>query len=168
MGTAIRAVHLLCEAGRRVKFVIAGDGTELKQLKRLVASLGCESQILFLGRRPKSEIVDLYSVLDAYLIPRINKAVCQIVAPVKILGPMLHRVPLVVSDLPALTEHTGEDRGLRFTADDHQSLAESITGLMDDQHLAKMLAENAYQWAVTERCWVKIAQDTKVVYQSMC
>ena len=81
---------------------------------------------------------------------------------------MLHRVPLIVSDLPTLTEHTGQDRGLRFTADDHQSLAKSIADLMNDRHRAKTLAENAYQWAITARCWSKIALDTKAVYQSMC
>ena len=166
--TAIRAVNSLSESGHPIKFVIAGNGTQLEPLKKLVTSLGCENQILFLGRRPMSEIADLYSILDTYLIPRINKPVCQIVAPVKILGPMLHRVPLIVSDLPALTEHTGQDRGLRFTADDHQSLAKSIADLMNDRHRAKTLAENAYQWAITERCWSKIALDTKAVYQSMC
>ena len=165
--TAIRAVDSLFKAGHRVKFVVAGNGTQFEPLRKLANSLGCKNQILFLGRRPKSEIADLYSILDAYLIPRINKPVCQIVAPVKILGPMLHRVPLIVSDLPALTEHIGDDRGVRFVPDDHQSLAKSITRLMYDHDLAKTLAENAHHWAITERCWTKIAQDTKAVYQSM-
>ncbi|QDS96954.1 glycosyltransferase family 4 protein [Adhaeretor mobilis] len=167
LGTAIKAIKLLNDTGHKVKFLLVGDGTDMARQKQLANSLGISGQIIFQGRVPKAEIASYYSALDAYLIPRINKPVCHIVAPVKILEPMAKGVPLVISNLPALVEHTGDDRGLSFEPDNKTDLASKISSLIASPERGSAIAERARDWVLTNRSWEQIARRTMESYQKL-
>jgi phosphatidyl-myo-inositol dimannoside synthase len=51
-----------------VKYVVVGVGPDLPRLQELSARLGLEAQVSFLGRLPFSEIVELYSLADLFVL----------------------------------------------------------------------------------------------------
>jgi phosphatidylinositol alpha-1,6-mannosyltransferase len=51
-----------------VKYVVVGVGPDLPRLQELTARLGLEGQVSFLGRLAFSEIVELYSLADLFVL----------------------------------------------------------------------------------------------------
>jgi phosphatidyl-myo-inositol dimannoside synthase len=51
-----------------VKYVVVGVGPDLPRLQELAARLGLEAQVSFLGRLALSEIVELYSLADLFVL----------------------------------------------------------------------------------------------------
>ena len=51
-----------------VRYLVVGVGPDLPRLQELTARLGVESRVSFLGRLPFSEIVELYSMADLFVL----------------------------------------------------------------------------------------------------
>jgi len=51
-----------------VKYLVVGVGPDLPRLQELTARLGLEAQVSFLGRLALSEIVELYSLADLFVL----------------------------------------------------------------------------------------------------
>jgi phosphatidyl-myo-inositol dimannoside synthase len=81
---------------------------------------------------------------------------------------MAMRVPLLVADLPALTEITGAGaRGQAFTAGDPGALAAAAARLMDNEPERKQMADAAALWVATERSWSAVAEAFEAAYDEL-
>ena len=58
----------LCAQGRRVAWLVVGDGVLRPELQRLVAEAGLGDRVVFLGLRPPAEIADLLRAADVYAL----------------------------------------------------------------------------------------------------
>ena len=77
--------------------------------------MGLGSTVVFTGRVPHDRVRDHYALLDAFVVPRVPDRAAWFTTPLKPYEAMALEIPLVVSDLPALTEIVGPDeRGLAF------------------------------------------------------
>ena len=61
--------------------------------------------------------------------------------------------PVAISSLPALEELVTDERGVMFTAEDPQSLAESVQPLLDDANLRHRLGAAGRDHVLTHRTW---------------
>jgi glycosyltransferase involved in cell wall biosynthesis len=101
---------------------------------------------------PNERILDYYSLIDVFVVPRINDRASRLVTPLKPLEAMSMRIPVVASDLPALRELVAPGkRGLVFNPGEPSSLAAVLTTMIEDEGLRSDLAENAHQWVTNER-----------------
>ena len=139
----VRAVARLDE----IHCVIVGDGEELGGLREEADRLGVSDRITFVGRVPVEDVNHWYSMLDLFVVPRLDIEVCRVVTPLKPLQAMAKGIPVVGSDLPALQEITG---GLMrsFRPGDLADFVNAICLELDSPHLK----DDLIQWA-KEHTW---------------
>ena len=146
----VSAIKLLRERGITISLVIVGAGPYESELRKAIR--GCDF-IYFSGAIPHHEVQRWYASFDCCAYPRRHDAVCRYVPPMKVLEAMAMEKPVVVSDLPPLTEMV-EHRvtGLVCQPDNPVSLAECLESLMD-QPQAAQLAISARRWVENQRTW---------------
>ncbi|MFH0944200.1 MAG: glycosyltransferase family 4 protein [Planctomycetota bacterium] len=69
LDVAISAVARLKNAGRDLKFQIAGEGPERTRLQRLIRELGLRDRVTLLGPVADEALPDLYRAADLFLLP---------------------------------------------------------------------------------------------------
>lgn len=89
-------------AGSDIRLLIVGDGTELPSLIQRAEPLG--EAAVFAGRLPQKRAHELITALDIFAVPRRDDPVCSLVTPLKPVEAAGLARPVMLSDLPALTE----------------------------------------------------------------
>lgn len=160
----VDAIRRLCEQGIDAQALIVGDGENLIVLKQLIRRLGLERRVLLPGRVSPELASEYLSLLDVFVVPRLDLPVCRIVSPMKPMQAMAYGKTLAVSNLPALRELVGDgERGLLFHPGDSEALTSCLTQLYYDTRLRECLADSAKEW-IRSRSWHYWAQETAKVY----
>lgn len=142
----VDAVRILVSQGLPVKaFLVSGEADESNpyyvKLREQISSLGIEDNIVFTGfvARP-------YGMLAK---AKVSVLCCEKEAcPNLVMESMACRTPIVVPDAGGAGELVQNGRtGLKFVADDADSLAGCIRRLLDDNDLRERLTENASCYA---------------------
>lgn len=134
--------------------LIVGDGQRREQLEQHAADVGAGDAVHFTGRIPHGDVSQYYSQLDVFVIPRVDERAARLVTPLKPYEAMALGVPLVVSDLPALQEITGDGaRGETFATGDATSLADVLERLAGSPDRRAELVDNAREWVLSHRTW---------------
>lgn len=150
----IDAAVELRNRGIRATALIVGDGSRREQLERHAEHMDARDSVKFTGRVSHEEVLDYYSLMDVFVVPRVKERAAQLVTPLKPLEAMAAGVPVVASDLEALREITGGgQRGRHFTPGDSQALADVLGEMHADPMQRAEIAESARTWVVTERQW---------------
>jgi glycosyltransferase involved in cell wall biosynthesis len=150
----LRATRQLRDRGRDVACLLVGDGGRRAELEALAKRLGIADRVVFTGRVPSSEVGRYYGAIDAFVVPRIDERAARLVTPLKPFEAMALGRPILVSDLPALTEIVPHEvRGLVFPAGDADGLAALVERSMDRTDERAALAEAGRSWVLAERTW---------------
>lgn len=146
------AKNILQKKNNTFRYLIVGDGNDLKNLKELIKQKNIEHLFHFTGRVPFENVSQYYSILDAACYPRKNWEVCSIVSPKKPFEAMAYGIPIVSSSVRAnsyFIEHGVN--GLVHEIEDVASLSEQLLTLEKNTDLRKKLGANAREWVVTHR-----------------
>ena len=144
-----------------VKFVIAGRGPCMDELKGLAEYLGISNRVYFTGYLNDVQITKMYKAIDIATFPSLYEPF-GIVA----LEGMLSGATTIVSDAGGLNEiiSHGID-GLKSYAGNANSLADSILEALYNEDLCKQMAKNAKEKVVKEFNWETISKNTMKVYK---
>lgn len=144
-----------------VKFVIAGRGPCMDDLKGLADYLGISQKVYFTGYLNDKQITKMYKCADIATFPSLYEPF-GIVA----LEGMLAGCATVVSDAGGLNEIVSHGiDGMKSYADNPNSLADSILEVLFDEQLCKQIAKNAHEKVVKEFNWDTISKNTMKVYK---
>ena len=166
--TLIEATALLAAAGRDVACLIVGEGRRREELESIVAESDAADRVVFTGAVPHDEVAALYALLDAFVVPRRDERAARLVTPLKPFEAMAMARPLIVADLPALTEVAPDgERSLAYPAGDATALAAAVERLMDDPDLAARLGEAGRAWVTRERTWASNGPRWTEVYETV-
>ncbi|NUL48783.1 glycosyltransferase [Cellulosimicrobium funkei] len=150
----IEAAVRLKERGIRAQCVLVGGGGRVETLKGLAARWDIEDRVVFTGPVDHAEVAALYELIDVFVVPRIHERAAVYVTPLKPFEAMALERPVLVSDLPALTEIVeAPERGHTFAAGDADSLAEAVAGLLADPAERRRLGVAGRRWIEQERQW---------------
>ncbi len=164
----IEAVSRLLDNGLLLTLLIVGKGYSEKGLHRHPSYLKHKKYIQFTGSVPFKAVRDYYSVSDILAFPRKPYTVCRLVPPLKILEGMAMAKPMVVSDLPPITEMVKPGHTcLLVPSGDIDSLTEAIRTLAKSDSLRKGLGKAGMDLVLKERSWNKIARLYLDVYNSL-
>jgi glycosyltransferase involved in cell wall biosynthesis len=164
----IEATARLVAAGRPVACLLVGDGNLRPELQAAVASAGLGSSVIFTGRVPHDEVQAHYALLDAFVVGRLPDRASRFVTPLKPYEAMAMGIPVVVSDLAALTEiATPDERGLVFPVGDVAALEAVLGRLIDHPELGPSLAAAARDWVIAERTWSRNGPRYADLYRSI-
>jgi glycosyltransferase involved in cell wall biosynthesis len=166
--TLIEATAILAAAGRDVACLIVGEGRRRAELEAVAAASGAADRIIFTGAVPHDRVPAMYALLDAFVVPRRNERTARLVTPLKPFEAMAMARPLIVADLPALTEVAPDgERSLAYPAEDAAALAAAVERLMDDGELAARLGEAGRTWVTRERTWSSNGPRWTEVYETV-
>ncbi|SNT40736.1 Glycosyltransferase involved in cell wall bisynthesis [Streptosporangium subroseum] len=166
--TMISAAALLRDQGAPVKVLLVGDGVERAALLEQVEELGLGDIAILPGRVGPEEALQAQSAIDIFVCPREDLRVCRLVTPLKPVEAMALGKPVVLSDLPALSELVGTDgAGLLVPAGDPEALAKAIAGLRDDPERRAVMGEAGRAEVASKRTWSRIAETYRDIYQSI-
>ena len=163
----LESVALLRSEGHDVRCAIVGDGVARAELAALTTRLGLDGVVVMPGRVARHEAPHWHRALDAFVVPRRDLEVCRTVTPLKPIEAMALGRPVVVSDLPALSEITVEPgSGLAFAPGDAAALATTLHTLYADGDLRGTLAARGREFAAT-RTWRAQAAAYRHIYERL-
>ena len=164
----VEAVARLRAEGRAVTGLLVGDGNRRAELERLAQQRGVSKHVVFTGNVPFDEVAGHYSQIDLFVVPRVDDRAARMVSPLKPFEAMAMRIPLLVADLPALSEIVGGgSRGATFRTGDPAALATAIARLMDDDAERRRMADAAASWVAEERSWTSVADAFGAAYDAV-
>ncbi|GLW23827.1 glycosyltransferase family 4 protein [Microbispora triticiradicis] len=165
--TLLDAAALLRDAGTPVRVLLVGDGAERPALLEQVERLGLRDAILP-GRVGPDEALQAQAAIDIFVCPREDLRVCRLVTPLKPVEAMALGKPVVLSDLPALSELVGgEGAGLLVPPGDPAALAKGLAALRDDPERRRVMGEAGKAEVAAHRTWSSLARTYRGIYQSL-
>jgi glycosyltransferase involved in cell wall biosynthesis len=166
--TLVEAIRLMRDSGRPVRGLIVGDGDQRESLEKLAAARGVADAVTFTGRVPHDQVLDYYSLIDVFVVPRRNDRVCRLVTPLKPFEAMSTGRALVMSAVPALADIAAESgAAATFEPENAADLARALDGLVGDETLRSELAGHGATWVREHRTWEANAQRYRDVYRNM-
>lgn len=162
----IKAAARLADRGLPTKVLIVGDGRRREELERLATDQAAEDLVEFTGHVAHDQVLAYYRLLDAFVVPRIPERAARLVTPLKPFEAMAVGIPLVVSDLPSLSEIVANGEfGLLFPPRDADGLADALVSLWEREDRGALLAQRARSWVLKERRWNILAHRYHEVYE---
>jgi colanic acid/amylovoran biosynthesis glycosyltransferase len=146
LDTLVLAAAELERQGRRVTVDVVGEGPERPRLERLVRDEGLEDRVRLLGARPHDEVLARIAGARVMAMPfRVAGDGDRDSMPVVVKEAMARRVPVVATRVAAVPEMLSDGCGVLVEPDDPRALADGIRALLDDEGLARAVADRAYQ-----------------------
>lgn len=164
----VDAAVALRERGVDAVALIVGDGARRAEIEAHAAEIGAGDAVVFTGRVPHDEVLDHYALLDVFVVPRVDERAARLVTPLKPFEAMATGLPVLVSDLPALTEITGGGaRGESFAAGDADALTDALVRLSNDPGRRAELASAGRAWVETQRSWTANGERYRQIYEQV-
>ncbi|HSX35238.1 MAG TPA: glycosyltransferase [Candidatus Saccharimonadales bacterium] len=155
MAYAVTAMQDVVAKLPQAKLIIAGDGEQLPELQRLVAELGLEENVTFLGRIDHGQVPAFLNSCDVCLAYYTTER-AGMNSPFKVYEYLACGRPVVVSDMAGLSDHF---RGVVVPAkpEDSADLARKLTSLLQDEPRRKQLGEKALAYIRGGHTWRTVA-----------
>lgn len=132
VGEAIQAFSLICRRRRDIHLFIGGAGEQEKEFAAMIARLGLENNVHFLGWVEPETIYRWINSCDIGIIPLRNTRQLAGTIANKLFDFMLCGKPVLASDLPPMKRIVSENRcGWTFVAGDSADLAARILDIAD-------------------------------------
>lgn len=146
-----KGVDILVRAAALLKHVtvviVGGDAADQERLRQLMVELDTHNVVL-LGYVPSTEVPLYLKAADILVLPHSGTGVeaAKYTCPLKLFEYMAAGVPLVATELPAITEviRHGEN-GWLVKPDSPSALAEGIRYLLEHDELASAMASRSTQ-----------------------
>ncbi|MBI1785178.1 glycosyltransferase [Candidatus Sumerlaeota bacterium] len=162
-----KGLHLLLKAMQSLpsaKLVIAGEGPEASDLRRVAATLG--ERVRFMGRVDHPTAVSLFHAAAVFCLPATLRAeafgLCQIEA-------MLCGLPVVSTDLPTGVPEINRhgETGLIVPPGDAAALAAALGELLSNPGLRERLGAAARARAIEQYTADKMANRVMAIYREV-
>ncbi|KPP83287.1 MAG: glycosyltransferase(EC:2.4.-) [Oceanicaulis sp. HLUCCA04] len=151
----MEASALLTKRNVHHTLVLAGDGPEYSILRRRAAGTG--QQVVFTGQLDDNNALLASHAFDIHAVPRLDLPVTRLVPPLKPLEAMTAGRPLVVSDLPSMSDIIAAGAALACRANDAKSLASALERLIRDEALRARLGKAGRRLVNEQRSWDQAA-----------
>jgi phosphatidyl-myo-inositol alpha-mannosyltransferase len=159
----IAAVPRVIERTRgRARFLIVGDSYLRNRLEASVQP-DMREHVEFIGAVPAEDLPRWYATADIFVSPAIGNESFGIV----LLEAMAAGKPVVCSDIPGYRSVVipGQN-GVLHAPNDVESLADSLSGLVEDEDHRTALSINGRKRAL-EFAWPRVTDEIEAVYQSL-
>jgi glycosyltransferase involved in cell wall biosynthesis len=150
---AIRAMEHVVRAVHNARLVIAGGGTEEANLRALVANLGLDAHVTFVGRIPHNEVPALMDTLDVLVNPTVVPESFGVV----ILEASAMELPVVATDVGGVPDVCVRDTtGILIPPRNPVALANALVDLASNPELCasmgaagRSFVEERFVWSAS-------------------
>jgi glycosyltransferase involved in cell wall biosynthesis len=160
---AIKAVHRCAADIPDIRLKIIGTGPEESRLKSLVAELGLEKSVEFLGFVERFEdVVRTMKASRVLVLPSVVEGFGMVVIEAMAAG-----LPYIAADIPAVREATdGGMGGLLYEPANHEQLAANMKKVLLDDALTKTLLDQSER-RVRQLEWGAISENVEAALKSV-
>ncbi|GHC42083.1 glycosyltransferase family 4 protein [Roseibacillus persicicus] len=161
----LRALPKILEK-RKVKVVITGEGDCKEEWMKLTTELGLDEVVEWAGFVSSERLAELYHTCTCYVHPAIfdDRGDTEGLGVV-LIEALRHRKPVVASGVGGIVDVIkDEETGLLVPEKDEEALVAAILRILDDQELAKRLANQGFDYAQEVFDWNRIVDATVAVY----
>jgi glycosyltransferase involved in cell wall biosynthesis len=135
----LQAAAHLKQQGHRLRYRIAGDGSQRERLQKLALELGLSEDIEFVGFI--RDVPDFLSSIDIFVLPSLFEGL-----GVAVLEAMAAGKPVVATDVGGLSELVDDRRtGLLVPPRDSRALARAISDLVSKRDLLREMGKNGQE-----------------------
>lgn len=135
----IRAIQILKQEIPDVRLVVAGDGPEMENLKKLVSTLGLSDSVTLLGNISRTETWNLRKNSEVYVLNSTYEGL-----PHTVLTSFDAEIPTIATNISGTNEAVYHEKtGLLVEPGDDRALAGAIKRLFADHELGVTLVHNA-------------------------
>ena len=161
----VDAVSELVKKGHNVKFFCLTGSNGQNELRDRSNNLGLEDRTLITGPVPHLEVKQYYDLIDIFVVSRPDYPVTRTVTPLKPFEAMAQSLPVIVTNLPALSEIVENSvTGIVTESNELSSLVKAIEELIQNSTLREKLGKHAKIWVEKERSWDNLVQRYTSVY----
>ncbi|MDD3985228.1 MAG: glycosyltransferase family 4 protein [Methanobacterium sp.] len=160
----LKAFNSLKNDFPNTKLIFAGRGPMLDYLKSMAKKYGIENKVFFPGFIDQDKKPLYYKAADIFCLPSTTMAESFGIVN---LEAMAAGIPIIASDLggiPDIVKH--EINGLLAKPGDHQSLANTLTYLLENEDIRGKFGNKGRQLA-NNYSWDKIAKETEELYRKI-
>lgn len=159
----IRATAILKEKYPDIRFVCAGEGPEMENLKNLVKDLNLEKEVTLLGKISRAETWQLRKNSEVYVLNSTYEGL-----PHTVLTSFAAEIPTVATNIPGTNEAVyDKETGLLVEPGDDKALAKAIENYFEDPSLQKEMVENGSKLLKTKFSWEAHINNLKSIFQSV-
>ena len=148
--------------------MVVGNGPEKENLKRKADTLGISNRVHFIDKVSHIDITRYYSIIDIFVVPRVNAKVSQLVTPLKPLEAMAMGKCVLASDVGGLSELVEDGRtGMLFRPEDTADLSRKINDLISNPEQRTLLGRNASEFVKQKLTWEKVCRHYLDIYNQI-
>jgi len=145
-----------------VRLLIIGSGREKQDLKRLVARLGLESHVSFLGSLPHQEVMRYMSICDMFVLPSWSEGF-----GISYLEAMAHGKPVIACRGEGIEDIVVDgENGILVTPRNVEDVERAITTLLVKETYREAMGSKARRMA-ENYTWGGIAQQIFALYSEV-
>jgi glycosyltransferase involved in cell wall biosynthesis len=157
----IRAIPIVLKEEPNAQFIIAGIGSERKNLEKQVKDLNIGSKVQFLGWVTHEEMPKLLSQADIYISTSLDDG-----TSVSLLEAMASGAFPIVTDIPSNREWISHgENGFLVPIDEERFLAEKILEAIRNQDLLERSRDKNFCLIKKKALWPVIIAKTKEIYK---
>ncbi len=159
----LRAFRIAVGRHREAILALLGDGPSRSELENLVAELGIENQVRFVGIVDAKEVRQWLQLSDVFALISTQEGLsCAL------LEAMSTALPAVVSDIPANTQLIEDGKhGLVVRSGDEKAIAEGLSRLLGDRPARLRLGKAARARVVSEYSEEQVAARYEAVLSDL-
>lgn len=151
-----------------LRLLLVGDGEMMQSLRTMADGAGVAAKVLFTGRIPYEDVMEIYRLCDVMVLPRRDTRETRVVTPLKPLEIMSMARPLLASDIGGHREIVRDGvNGLLFPSEDPEALQARLVGLLQNQTLRMELGLRARRWVEINRDWNVLVENYRSMYQRL-
>ena len=158
--TLIDAFPAVAREFPAVRLRIAGDGHDLVEVKRRVASLGCAEQVEFLGRQERAHAPALYRNCSVYCLPSFGEPYGTTLIEAMSCGK-----PVVVTDSGGSPHLVSPEGGKCIPAGNTSALSNALAELLRDPKRRAAMGRHNRHVVETTMSWDRVTTKLESIYE---
>ena len=139
----VRAVVDVLQKNKKVKFVLAGEGSELLILKKMIADTGLSRQVIFPGIVSRDVVKNIYAAADIFVYASKSETQGMIISEAMILG-----LPVVAVMATGISDTVIDGETGFLTNENEKQFAFKVEKLIADNDLREKFGENGKRIAL--------------------
>lgn len=160
----LQAVVELKKTSPKIVLTVIGEGELKETYKAMAEKLGIGKNVSFIGGLSQKELAAYYRKASVFVLPSIEIEGFGIV----LLEAMACKAPIVATDIVGVaTDIKKYKTGIIVKPRDAQALARSITKILTDKKLARIMGINGRKLIEQKYDWKLIAQNVEKVYKEV-
>jgi glycosyltransferase involved in cell wall biosynthesis len=145
------------------KLIICGTGPLENKLKLQVMVSKLENRVKFIGLVDYKELYKYLNIADVFCRPSLSEGLGNV-----FLEAMAAQVPVVATKVGGIPDFLeDQETGLFCEVKNHQSIAEKIRLLIEDNELRNRVVQNGYQMVIESYSWKSISKKMNNIFNKL-